>query len=146
VRLAGQDDAEGIAAVLNAVVREGDRTAIDRTFTPAEERAFLRRLPARAFLVIAKLGNVVVGFQVIEPYAAYTGAMNHVATIGTYVVDVARRYGVAAAMSEMTFEHALLSGFEKLVAAIRSDNDVALKFYERMGFRPLDEERIALLL
>ena len=135
VRLAVPEDAEGIAAVLNAVVREGGRTAIDRTYTPAQERLFLKGLPARAFLVLAKLGAIVAGFQVVEPYAAYTGAMDHVATVGTYVVAPARRHGVGDALSKLTFEHARGMGFEKLVAAIRADNDAALAFYARAGFR-----------
>jgi L-amino acid N-acyltransferase YncA len=122
VRLAGPEDAEGIAAVLNSVVREGGRTAIDRTYTPAQERAFLKRLPARSLLVMAELGAVMAGFQIVEPYAAYTGAMDHVATIGTYVAATARYHGLATAMSEVTFEHARRAGFEKLVAD-RSDND-----------------------
>jgi dephospho-CoA kinase len=134
VRLAGPEDAEGIAAVLNSVVREGGRTTIDRTYTPAQERAFLKRLPARALLVVAELGGVTAGFQIVEPYAAYTGAMDHVATVGTYVAAAARCHGVATAMSEVTFEHVRRAGFEKLIAAIRSDNGGALAFYKRLGF------------
>ena len=40
-------DAEGTAAVLNSIVREGGRTIAGRTFTPAQERAFLRSMPSR---------------------------------------------------------------------------------------------------
>jgi L-amino acid N-acyltransferase YncA len=128
-------DAEGIAAVLNAVVREGGRTAIDRTYTPAQERAFLRRLPERARLIVATLGTTVAGFQVLEPYADYTGAMDHVATIGTYVAPPAQRCGLGAAMSIVSFDAARAAGFRKLVAGIRSDNAGGLAFYKGLGFR-----------
>ena len=76
---------------------------IDRTFTPAQERAFLRRLPERAFLMVACLGNVVAGFQVVEPYATYTRSMDHVATVGTYVAEPARGCGLGTALSRATF-------------------------------------------
>jgi dephospho-CoA kinase len=135
VRMAGPADAEGIAAVLNAVVREGGRTAIDRTYTPAQERAFLKRLPERTLLATAELGAVVVGFQIVEPYAAYTGAMDHVATIGTYVAGPARCHGVAATMSAYMLEQARSAGYEKLIAAIRADNAAAVRFYSSLGFR-----------
>jgi dephospho-CoA kinase len=128
-------DAEGIAAVLNAVVHERDRSVIDRTFTPAQERSFLRRLPARSRLTVAEVGNVVAGFQVLEPYALYTGAMNHVATVGTYVAAAVRGAGLGRRMTGETFEQARAAGFSKIVVQVRADNAGALAFYDALGFR-----------
>jgi L-amino acid N-acyltransferase YncA len=136
VRAAEIADADGIAAILNAVVREGGLTALDRTYTPAEERAYLRGLPDRSVMTLARVGIVTAGFQIVEPYAAYTGAMDHVATVGTYVVASARGHGLGAAMSTQTFNRASAMGFTKLVAAIRADNAAAQVFYEGLGFRP----------
>jgi dephospho-CoA kinase len=135
IRPARLDDAEGIAAVLNTVVRDGNLSTIDRTFTPAQERAFLRRLPARSRLLVAEFGNIIAGFQVIEPYAGYTGAMNHVATLGTYVAPAARCAGLGRRMSVRTFQQARTAGFEKMVVQVRADNDGALGFYAALGFR-----------
>jgi dephospho-CoA kinase len=134
-RPATLDDAEGIAAVLNAVVCEGGLSVIDRTFTPAQERAFLRGLPARARVTVAEVGKVMAGFQVIEPYAAYTGAMDHVATLGTYVAAAVRGAGLGWRMSEETFAQARATGYEKLVAQVRADNPAAAGFYAALGFR-----------
>lgn len=128
-------DAEGIAAVLNAVVKDGGTTAIDRTYTPAQERAFLRRMPPQSRLIVALVGSVLAGFQVVEPYATYTRAMAHVATIGTYVAPQAQGSGLGSAMSVATFDAARAAGFTKLVAAIRADNGEGLAFYQRIGFR-----------
>jgi dephospho-CoA kinase len=135
IRTATLDDAEGIAAVLNSVVREGGLTLIDRTFTPAQERAFLRGLPKRARLTVAEVGQVIAGFQVIEPYAAYTGAMDHVATMGTYVTAPVRGTGLGRRMSEETFTHARATGYEKIVVHVRADNPGARDFYAALGFR-----------
>jgi dephospho-CoA kinase len=134
-RSARLEDAEGIAAVLNSVVRERGRSVIDRTFTPAQERAFLRRLPARSCLTLVEVGSVVAGFQVVEPFAAYTGAMNHVATLGTYVAASVRGAGLGRRMSEETFEQARAAGFAKIVVQVRADNAGALGFYAALGFR-----------
>jgi dephospho-CoA kinase len=135
IRPAGLADAEGIAAVLNAVVREGNLSAVDRTFTPAQERAFLRGLPARSYLTIAEVGNVVAAFQVVEPYAGYTNAMDHAATLGTYVAGAVRGVGLGRRMSEETFEQARSKGFAKIVVQVRADNAGALGFYAALGFR-----------
>jgi dephospho-CoA kinase len=135
IRPATVDDAEGTAAVLNAIVREGGLTVLARTFTPAQERAFLRRLPARARLTVALVGNVVAGFQVIEPYASYTGAMNHVATLGSYVVAALRCQGVGRALSEATLAYARQAGFTKIVINVRADNPGAQAFYTGLGFQ-----------
>ena len=67
VRRAALTDCEGTAAVLNSIVREGGRTITGRTFTPAQERAFFRSLPKRAFLNIVLLGKWSSGFSRSNP-------------------------------------------------------------------------------
>ncbi len=136
IRQAVLADAEGIAAVLNSLVHEGGRTVIDRTYTPAQERAFLRRLPRRSFLMVVLLGKVIAGFQVVEPYATYTGAMAHVARLGSYVAAPARGRGFGRAMSQATFAAARAAGFAKLTIQVRADNPDAQAFYQALGFKP----------
>jgi dephospho-CoA kinase len=136
IRPATLADAEGTAAVLNSIVREGGRTVADRTYTPAQERAFMRRLPQRSFLMVAQPGKVIAGFQVVEPYATYTAAMDHVASLGTHVVAPARGHGLGRAMSRSTFAAARAAGFSKLVIQVRADNPDAQAFYLALGFKP----------
>jgi len=133
--VATDEDAEGVAAVLNSVVREGDQTVIDRTFTPAEERRFIRRLPPRSRLTVARLGRVIAGFQVMEPYACYTGAMDHVAGLGTYVATSVRGRGLGQGLMAHTCSAARDMGYRKFVIMVRADNAHAQAFYERLGFR-----------
>jgi dephospho-CoA kinase len=134
-RPAGLDDVDGIAAILNAVVGEGGLSTINRTFTLAQERALIRRLPERARLTVADVGKVIVGFQVIKPYAACTGTMDHVATLGTYVSATMRNTELGRRMSEETFKLARAAGYEKVVVQVRADNAGANDFYAALGFR-----------
>jgi dephospho-CoA kinase len=127
-------DADGIRAVLNAVVREGGLTILDRVKTVAQERAFLKALPDRARLTVAQMGAVVVGFQIIEPVVQYTRALDHVASLGSYVVAPARGCGVGRALSQATFTAARELGFGKFVINVRADNAAAQAFYTRLGF------------
>ncbi len=132
---ATDEDAEGVAAVLNSVVREGGQTVIDRTFTPVQERRFIRSLPPRSRLTVARLGRVIAGFQVMEPYADYTGAMDHVAGLGTYVAAPVRGRGLGQGLMEQTCAAARQMGYRKFVIMVRADNARAQAFYERLGFR-----------
>jgi dephospho-CoA kinase len=136
IRRATLADCEGTAAVLNSVVREGGRTITGRAFTPAQERAFFRSLPPRAFLNIALLGSVVVGFQSVEPYATFTHTMDHVACLGTHVLAAVRGRGLGHALSAATWAKARAAGFNKLVIAVREDNPQAQAFYTGLGFQP----------
>ena len=64
-------------------------------------------------------------------------------------VHVAKRWqrrGVGTAMLASLFEWLASSGVARVDSACHRDNAAAWTFYERLGFRPLDEERIALLL
>jgi dephospho-CoA kinase len=135
IRTATLEDAEGIAAVLNSVVCEGGSTLIDRTLTPSRERVFLHGLLKRACLMVAQIGEVIAGFQVIEPFAAYSGTMDHVATLDTYVAAPVRSTGLGRRMSEETFTHARATGYDKIVVQVRADNPGARDFYAALGFR-----------
>lgn len=128
--------AEGTAAVLNSIVLEGGRSITGRTFTPAQERAFLRGMPRRSFLTVAFLGRVLVGFQVVEPYATFTHTMDHVASLGTYIVGPARGRGIGRALSATTWDTARAAGFTKFVITVREDNPEAQQFYRALGFQP----------
>jgi dephospho-CoA kinase len=136
VRPAVEDDAPGIAEVLNAVVREGGLTVLDRSFSAEEERAFLAGLPPRSRLMVACLGPVIAGFQVLEPYVTYTHALDHVAQLGTYVLATVRGRGIGRALASATFAYGRDAGFRKIVINVRADNPSAQRYYARLGFQP----------
>jgi GNAT superfamily N-acetyltransferase len=54
--------------------------------------------------------------------------------------------GVGGAMLEALAEQLRAEGASRIDTACHRDNALAWRFYERRGFRPLDEERLALLL
>ncbi|HEY8241821.1 MAG TPA: GNAT family N-acetyltransferase, partial [Casimicrobiaceae bacterium] len=54
--------------------------------------------------------------------------------------------GVGGAMLEALAAHLRGEGVSRIDTACHRDNAGAWRFYERLGFRPLDEERIAKLL
>jgi ribosomal protein S18 acetylase RimI-like enzyme len=57
-----------------------------------------------------------------------------------------RGRGVGAGMLAALRDHLQAEGMSRIDCGCHRANESAWRFYERMGFRPLDEERIALLL
>jgi L-amino acid N-acyltransferase YncA len=135
VRDAVVDDAEQIVGILNPIIDARAYTVFDRAFTIDAERQYLATFPARGVWKVAeKSDGRIVGFQVLEPYATYTGAFEHVGTLGTYVELGERRRGVARTLFAATFEAARRKGYEKISTLVRSDNPAALATYLVHGF------------
>lgn len=137
VREANLEDAEAIVGILNPIIAAGVYTAFDTPFTVEAEREYIRNLHPRAVLHVAESHKdpTIVGFQIMEPFATYTHAFDHVATLGTYVQLQSRRQGIATQLFEATFATALRKGFEKIFTFVRADNTPALQTYLRQGFQ-----------
>ena len=136
VRRGGPEDAAGVAAVLNGVIRGGSPTLLDTTFSVEEERAYIEGLPARSFLHVAETPDAgIVGFQTVIPWNTFvTTEFDHVATMGTYVDAAHRRRGVGAALARSSFAAALALGYDKIFTDLRADNLDSLAYHLALGF------------
>jgi L-amino acid N-acyltransferase YncA len=136
VRDAEPADAEALVGILNPIIDARLYTAFDTPFTVDAERAYIVNLPPRGIWKVAvrDRDHRVVGFQITEPYASYTGAFDHVGTLGTYVDLDVRRQGVATRLFAATFDAARQNGYEKAFTFVRADNPAALQTYLDHGF------------
>jgi len=136
IRVAGLDDAAGVAAVINGAILGGSPTLLDTTFTVEEERAYIESLPARSFIHVAEAPAAgIVGFQTVTPWSTFvTTEFDHVATMGTYVDAARRRQGVGAALARSSFAAALALGYDKIFTDLRVDNFVSLAYHLSLGF------------
>jgi len=137
IRDAAAADAEAIVAVLNPIIEARVYTAFDTPYTAEAERAYIETLPERALFHVAvnQADRAIVGFQSMEPFAAYTHACDHVGVLGTYVDLRLRRRGIATRLFDATFTAARRKGYEKIFTFVRADNPAALATYARQGFR-----------
>lgn len=128
-------DAEGIINVLNPIIHDG-LTVIDTPFTVKQEKEFLKNFPKKGIFYVAVHNDKnLLGFQVLEPFANYTHAFDHVATIGTYVNISKQRQGIGTELSYQTFKKAKEKGFEKIFTYVLAENKPALQFYLKLGFK-----------
>ncbi len=130
------DDAEGVLEVLNSVVQERKHSSFDRILTVEEERQFIASLGERSGFFVAELEGRIIGFQTIEPFAAYTPAMDHVGIMGTFVHADFRGQGIGHQLAEASFKFAQEKGYEKVVIYVRAGNKAAQEFYQNLGFVP----------
>jgi ribosomal protein S18 acetylase RimI-like enzyme len=135
VRRALPDDAEGIAAVMHAVVAERVHSAIDRAWSADEERRYLASLSSReAFHVAVTDSGQIIACQSLERYSTVLTTMSHVAQVGTFVLPTWRGHGIGPALFELTRHFAISEGYRKAVITVRGSNASALSFYRGLGF------------
>jgi L-amino acid N-acyltransferase YncA len=136
VRDVEPDDAAGIVRVLNPIIESRRYTALDTPVSVDTERDYVIDFPERGIWKVAvrEPDRIIVGFQVMEPYANYTHAFDHVGTLGTYVDLELRRQGIARRLFAATFAAARAKGYEKVFTFVRADNPAALQTYLGQGF------------
>jgi GNAT superfamily N-acetyltransferase len=114
----------------------------------ALERAldlFLAR-PELGFVWLACRGGTPLGACVVC-YAISTSRGTLVAKLDDVTVDASQQgQGIGAAMLASLIAHLRAGGVTRIDTACHRANTGAWHFYERLGFRPLDEERLALLI
>jgi len=136
IRDATPADAAAIVAILNPIIEARVYTVFDAPFSVEAEHEYLTRFPPRGVwkVAIRASDDRLVGFQVMEPYASYTRAFDHVGTLGTYVDLGCRRQGVARSLFGVTLRAAVAKGYQKAFTFVRADNPAALETYLQHGF------------
>lgn len=102
--------------------------------------------PEIGFVWLASSGGDFVGACVVC-YAISTSRGTLVAKLDDVTIAPhAQRHGIGARMLAALVVHLRRAGIGRIDTACHRSNCGAWRFYERMGFRALDEERIALLI
>lgn len=143
VRDADTGDAEGIVRILNPIIKARVYTALDTPLTIEAERDYLLNFPTRGIWKVAvrESDQKLLGFQIVEPFATYTSAFDHVGTIGTYVDLEFSRQGIGRSLFGATFDAARRKGYEKFFTFVRADNHAALQAYLAQGFLTIGTAR-----
>jgi len=135
IREAALKDCESIMKVLNTCILEGDATTALTTPVQSvkEEEEFFRSLKERERIVVAEQECKVVGFAILYTYSPIE-SMSHVGGVGTFILPSTRRRGLGTSLNGVLCVLARELEYEKLLAEVRKENSVGLKFYEACGF------------
>jgi len=136
VRDVEPSDAAGLVRVLNPIIESRCYTVLDTPVSVETEFDYIIDFQDRGIWKVAvrEPDRTIVGFQVLEPYASYTRAFDHVGILGTYVDLELRRQGIARRLFAATFDAAREKGYEKIFTFVRADNPAALQTYLDQGF------------
>jgi len=137
IRRAAVDDAGGIVAIWDVIATEKHYSAVNRSFTLEQERAYIASRSDREAVFLADVGGRTVGFQTLARWAGYSPSFDHVGEIGTFVLPEYRGRGIGRALAKATLAFARQEGYEKLVIYVRATNRRAQAFYRNLGFSPI---------
>jgi L-amino acid N-acyltransferase YncA len=138
IRPVREEDAGSIVELLNPIIQAGIYTAMDESFSVADQLGFIRSFPQRGVYQIALDGATrkILGIQDVLPIST-SNVFRHVGEVSTFVALDAHRRGVGRSLCQATFKAASAQGFLKLRATVRSDNPYALVFYQSQGFEQI---------
>lgn len=131
VRTATALDTRQMATLLNAIIAEGNTTALVRPVT-GDDIADWMQTDNSAWRVAVDDAGEVLGFQWIAP-ADYLPV--EAAEISSFVKIGRAGLGIGSSLFESTKTAARQLGYRWINANIRSDNESGLIYYQSRGFR-----------
>jgi len=134
IRKANVQDAEEISKIWTIICSERIFSAINKPFTPQQERKYISSLSDREGIFVAELEGQIIGFQSLDKWVEYSDSFDHVGVMGTFIIPEWRKKGIGTQLARKTFKFARISKYEKIIIYIRSSNEGALKFYKNLGF------------
>jgi len=131
IRLAIQDDADAIWAIIGPTIRAGETYTIDPGIT--EEAAKARWLGSDRETFVAVEDGKIVGTYYIRPNQE--GGGSHVANCGYMTGQGHTGRGVARRMCAHSMDHARARGFRAMVFNfVVSSNERAVRLWQSLGF------------
>ena len=138
VRQAGLADVGRLAPLFDAY-----RGFYGQASDVALAEAFLRERLAlgESFVLVAERGEGAVGFVQLYPLLSSVRVRRILVLNDLYVVESARRGGVAEALLREAETLAREAGALRLVLETGEDNRAAQRLYEKLGWRHVSENR-----
>ena len=116
IRQAEIDDAEELARILNSIIAEGGKTAIDTPLSGPELAEWFITGPHCISCLLADTDEGFLGFQALERFHA--DLPHDMADIATFVTDRARGSGIGRSLSHATAAIAGENGVQRIRAVI----------------------------
>ncbi|MGR6614640.1 MULTISPECIES: GNAT family N-acetyltransferase [Kocuria] len=132
IRQAEIDDAEELARILNSIIAEGGKTAIDTPLSGPELAEWFITGPHCISCLLADTDEGFLGFQALERFHA--DLPHDMADIATFVTDRARGSGIGRSLSHATAAIAGENGVQRIRAVIQRSNEDAIHYYRSVGF------------
>jgi phosphinothricin acetyltransferase len=140
IRLAQTRDAEAIRAIYNAEVLHSTVTFDLVPRSSAEQQEWLEARSGAHAVVVAVVGDEVVGFGSLSPFRdrpAYSTSVED----SVYVRDDQRGTGVGRALLDELLKLATQHGFHTVLARIVGGHEASIALHRSSGFEVVGTER-----
>ncbi len=134
IRKASVEDAEKIASIWSIICSERTYSAVNKPFTPEQEKEYISNLSDREGIFVAEYKSQIIGFQSLDIWMDYIDSFDHVGTIGTFIHPNWRKKQIGKKLATFMFNFARNNSYEKLVIYVRARNKIAIDFYKDLGF------------
>lgn len=128
-RQATNDDAEEIAAIINAVVQEPNPVGFDGTTTAERVRTWLARQGDEGGIFLCLLEDRAVGFSALD----FDTQNPETTVLGVWVLSEHRRKGLGTALAECALGFARDKGYKRIRGRLPEQNETALSFLSGIG-------------
>lgn len=137
IRPATREDAEAIAEIWNAVIRDTAITFTTELKTPRGLRAdiYLKREAGQGFFVFEEAG-AILGFATYFPFRkgpGYAHSMEHTVLLGPQ----ARGRGAGRGLMAVLEGHARARGVHSMWAGVSGENPDGVAFHTALGYREI---------
>lgn len=136
VRPSCAEDAVGLCAVLNPIIRAGGSTALETPLDPDTLLDWFIDGPHVLASHVVASGERIFGFQALSDHARLPDGWADIATFTDRIDPVP---GAGQALFPATCAIARARGLAVLNATIRADNAGGLRYYRALGFRLYDQ-------
>lgn len=130
------EDRAAIVEIYNQAIKAGQNTADTETFTLTDRTEwFESHSPEKYPLLVAKEGDVVLGYLTISPYRFGREALKHTAEVSYYIHFDHHRKGVATQLMHVALEMCSNLEIKTLVAILIGCNQGSVKLLDKNGFK-----------
>lgn len=129
-------------------VRDHHMELLNGYFTPQndifEQQVFLDSLEDTNYIaLVASDKDTILGYLLAQKKIAPHLIHSHIVHIYNFGVKKdARGSGIGKKLMDSLFEIALKEGIEEINLGVYNDNTIAYNFYEKYGFKPIEQKMI----
>jgi GNAT superfamily N-acetyltransferase len=122
-------DAEAIAAITEAVVKEPNPVGFEGPLSAEDVRTWLTRLGGEGGIFLCEIDDNVIGFSALD----FDTHQPDVGVLGVWLLPEHRRKGLGTALAEYALGYARDKGFKRIRGRLPQQNQVALSFLSGIG-------------
>ena len=136
ISIAQENDLKQMVDIYNQAIEAGQNTADTETFSVEERQEWFKSHSEKNYpLLVAKEGDVVLGYLTISPYRYGRKALRHTAEISYYIHFEHHRKGIASKLTQEALELCPSLKIKTLIAILIGANQGSIKLLEKNGFK-----------